>query len=61
MSTATMTRPAVTNAPVTPTAEDRLSGRERAIAAVAIGSASALTLGIFGWAVWVASQISIPI
>jgi hypothetical protein len=38
-----------------------VTGRDKAVAALAIGTASAVTLGIFGWAVWVASQISIPI
>jgi hypothetical protein len=57
MATATVTRPkasapAATASPYT--------ARDKVVATLAIGAASAVTLGIFGWAVWVASQISLP-
>lgn len=62
MATATATRPSapartVATAPATP----EPTAREKAVAAVVIGSASVLTLGVFAWATWVASQISIPV
>ncbi|MEY3732987.1 MAG: hypothetical protein RL347_346 [Actinomycetota bacterium] len=61
MSTATMSRPTTSPAPTAAPSSEQVTGRDKAVAALAIGTASAVTLGIFGWAVWVASQISIPI
>ena len=64
MATATVTRPSTpakahTTAPVAATSE--YTAGQKAVAAVVIGSASALTVGVFAWATWVASQISIPV
>jgi hypothetical protein len=61
MSTATLTRPTTSPAPAVAPSSEQLTSRDKAVAALAIGAASAVTLGIFGWAVWVASQIAIPI
>ena len=61
MATATVTRPstAAKAAPTASTAEH--TAGQKAVAALVIGSASALTVGVFAWAAWVASQISIPV
>lgn len=66
MATATVTRPrnpaqakAATTASAT-TASEYTAG-QKAVAALVIGSASALTVGVFAWAAWVASQIAIPV
>ena len=64
MATATVTRPSThakahTTAPVAATSE--YTAGQKAVAAVVIGSASALTVGVFAWGAWVASQISIPV
>ena len=64
MATATVTRPstpakAAPTAPTASTAEH--TAGQKAVAALVIGSASALTVGVFAWAAWVASQISIPV
>ena len=65
MATATVTRPAApartsATTPATPVPAEHTAG-EKAIAALVIGSASALTVGVFAWAAWAASQVSIPI
>ena len=44
----------------TSTASEHTAG-QRAVAALVIGSASALTVGVFAWAAWVAGQIAIPV
>ena len=64
MATATVTRPSTpakahTTAPVAATSE--YTAGQKAVAAVVIGSASALTVGVFAWGAWVASQIAIPV
>lgn len=64
MATATATRPsapaqAPKTAPIAATPEH--TAGEKAVAALVIGSAGALTLGVFVWAAWVVSQIAIPI
>ena len=64
MATATVTRPsAPTQAPkaAAPTAASEHTAGEKAVAALVIGGASALTVGVFAWAAWVASQIAIPV
>lgn len=59
MATATVIRPTTpATAPATPAG---YTAAEKVTAAVVIGSAGALTLGVFAWAAWVASQISIPL
>lgn len=60
MATATITRPAAPSAVPTPVAPDHTAG-QKAAATLVIASASALTLGVFAWAAWIASQISIPV
>ena len=63
MATATVIRPtSPATAPQTPqrSASGYTAG-QKATAALVIGSASVLTLGVFAWAAWVASQISIPL
>jgi hypothetical protein len=61
MATATAARPAATRpAATTPAATQHTAG-EKAIAAVVVGVAGAATVGVFAWAVWVASQISMPV
>lgn len=62
MATATVTRP-TTPAPTSATAPatpEHTAG-EKAVAALVVGSASVLTLGVFAWAAWVTSQIAIPV
>lgn len=64
MATATVTRPTTpakvsTTAPTAATSE--YTAGQKAVAALVIGSASAITVGIFAWAAWVASQIAIPV
>ena len=64
MATATVTRPttpakAAETAPTASTAEH--TAGQKAVAAVVIGGASALTVGVFAWGAWVASQIAIPV
>ena len=64
MATATVTRPstpakAQTSAPIASTPEP--TAGQKAVAALVIGGASALTVGVFAWAAWVASQIAIPV
>ena len=64
MATATVTRPrtpaqAATTTSAT-TASEYTAG-QKAVAALVIGSASALTVGVFAWAAWVAGQIAIPV
>ena len=64
MATATVTRPttpakAHTTAPAAATSE--YTAGQKAVAAVDIGSASALAVGVFAWGAWVASQIAIPV
>ena len=62
MATATVTRPSTTpRAAETTPATPEPTARDKAVAALVIGSASALTVGVFAWAVWVASQIAIPV
>lgn len=67
MATATLNRP---SAPTTteassitpvPTNGEAPTTRDKVLAYLAVGGAGALTLGIFGWAVWVSSQISVPL
>ena len=60
MSTATMTRPSAPTAPSSAPITE-VTARDKVTATLVIGAASAATLGIFAWAVWVASQINIPI
>ena len=61
MATATVTRP-TTPAKAAPTASTaEYTAGQKAVTALVIGSASALTVGVFAWAAWVASQISIPV
>lgn len=64
MATATVTRPstpakAPVVAPIEATVEH--TAGQKAVAALVIGGASALTVGVFAWAAWVASQIAIPV
>ena len=64
MATATVTRPTTpakvpTTAPAAATPEH--TAGQKAVAALVIGGASALTVGVFAWAAWVASQIAIPV
>ena len=64
MATATVTRPsaptrASQTAPTVTTTEHTVG--QKVIATLVIGSASALTVGVFAWGAWVASQISIPV
>ena len=64
MPTATVTRPstpaqAPRTAPIAATPEH--TAGQKAVAALVIGGASALTVGVFAWAAWVASQIAIPV
>jgi hypothetical protein len=62
MATATVTRPsAPATATATPKGSVEHTARDKAVATLVVGSASALTLGVFIWATWIASQISIPI
>lgn len=62
MATATVTRPSTTNrAAATTLATPEHTARDKAVSALVIGSASALAVGVFAWAAWVASQISIPV
>ena len=61
MATATVTRPS-TPVRTTPTAATpQHTAGQKAVAALVIGGASALTVGVFAWAAWVASQIAIPV
>ena len=62
MTTATVTRPSTTpRTTATSPATPEYSAGQKAVAALVIGSASALTVGVFAWAAWVASQIAIPV
>ena len=61
MATAT---PTITRTPQTvPLAESeaQFTAAEKGAAAVVIGTAGMATVGVFIWAAWIASQISIPI
>ena len=64
MATATVTRPS-TPAQASRTAPNAAPSEhtagQKAVAALVIGGASALTVGVFAWAAWVASQIAIPV
>lgn len=63
MATATVTRPAAprTTAPAATPGAVENTASEKAVAALVIGVTGAATVGVFAWAVWVASQISIPV
>jgi hypothetical protein len=63
MATATPTRTAARHEAPTraTTAAPQHTAKEKAVAALVIGAASAVTVGILGWAIWVAGQISIPV
>lgn len=61
MATATVTRPSTTSRAATTPATPEYAARDKAVAALVIGSASALTVGVFAWAAWVASQIAMPV
>lgn len=64
MATATITRPTpAAPRPATGAAATRSEATvgQKAVTALVIGAASAVTLGIFAWATWVASQIAIPV
>lgn len=59
--TRTISRPtAAGTAPISESDAPLTSG-EKATAAVVIGTAGVATVGVFVWATWIASQISIPI
>lgn len=63
MATATATRPSASRTTATPAqpTDPRHTGSEKAVATAVIGVAGAAAVGVFAWAVWVASQISIPV
>ncbi|MFM1964442.1 MAG: hypothetical protein RL134_167 [Actinomycetota bacterium] len=62
MATATVARPAApARVPATDKASAEPTTGQKAVSALIIGSASALTVGVFAWAAWVTSQISIPV
>ena len=61
MATATVTRPRTPAQAATTTAASEYTAGQKAVAALVIGSASALTVGVFAWAAWVAGQIAIPV
>jgi hypothetical protein len=61
MATATVTRPRTSaTAAASPVALEATAS-QKAVSALVVGAASVATLGVFVWAAWVTSQISIPI
>jgi hypothetical protein len=62
MATATATRPtAPARVPAAHETSAEPTTGQKAVSALVIGSAGALTIGVFAWAAWVTSQISIPV
>ena len=63
MSTVTMTRPTTRpdTLPSGTASSPSITTRDKVVGGLVIGTASAITLGIFSWAIWVASGISIPV
>ena len=59
--TRTITRPTASDTATIDKSGSHLTAGEKTTAAVVIGAASVATLGVFVWAAWIASQISIPI
>lgn len=61
MATATVTRHRTSATAATSPVTPEPTAGQKAVSALVVGAASVATLGVFVWAAWVTSQISIPI